>query len=284
VAPLAVQQQQIDAWSFSCTSPGVKNLVETVDYTNVIDESSEADNVQSKPITCYAAPTSCTLAFVGHSSHLLPYDSATVQATCYGSGGAQTACPPFLWRQNAIGGSITPANTPAGLSPSSTLATMAAPSPQTGRKVNATSTLASYPLYCELPFIVSDGTPIGVDYNLTSLRADAPSALIGQTVHFTTKVTNIGNVNATNSSTTTAVYSPGCTPVKSSYPLPALNVGQSDTDTTLACTCVAAGQQSIRVDANPSPHAQAETTYSNNQKSLTFICRSVAQQTCVDFI
>jgi len=285
VAPLSVQQQQTDGWNFNCTSAGVKNLVETVDYFNVINESSENDNTQSKPITCYTAPTSCILNFTGPDfPPFNSYATSGVLASCF-AGGVQTACPPFLWQQNANGGSMSPANTPAGLAPSSTLTLTNAPVPQLGRKVNATSTLPGIPLYCEIAFIVSGGAAVGPDYTVTSIQPSPAPADIGQTVHFTTTVANIGNVNATNDSTSVATYSAGCTPVKSSYFLPHINAGASHTDTSLECICNAAGAQTITVEANPAPHPQYETTYTNNLKTITFICNgSTPPLTCAYFV
>ena len=285
VVPLAVQQQQMDWWDFSCTGPGVKNMVQTVDYTGVINESDE-NNTETKPISCNTVPTSCNLTFIGHNSTFYQYEWAPVQATCF-AGGAQTACPPFLWQQNAVGGSMNPINTNAAWTPNSTLFMTGSVTTQLGRKVNATSTLGAVPLYCELPFNVSDGSPIGPDYIVQSIIPDHPSAALGQVVQFTVTVFNQGNVNATNDSTSAAVYSPGCEIItgRDSYFLPHIDAQDSDTSVEeLACTCRAVGTQNITVTANPS-HAQWETNFGNNDLTQTFICQAPFQTiTCSYFV
>ena len=284
VIALPVNGEQNDSWDFVCTSPSAI-MNETVDFYNVINESDE-NNTELKTISCNAVPDSCNLSFVGHSSTLLPYDSATVQATCY-NGGVQTACPPFLWQQNAIGGSMNPANTIASWLPNSTLATFMAPSPQIGMKVNATSTLSGAPLYCELLFTVSDGTPIGPDYVVTSILPDHSPTGIGQVVQFTVTVLNQGNVNATNDSTSTATYSPGCEVItnRDSYFLPHIDAQASDISVNeLACTCRVSGTQNITVTANPT-HVQNETDFTNNARTQTFICQVAVQPiTCAYFV
>lgn len=277
VVPLAVLQEQIDPWNFTCTSPSAI-LEETVDFTNAIDESNEFDNVQSKPIACYTAPLSCNLAFVGHNSTLFPPDSAQVQATCF-AGGVQTACPPFLWQQNIAGGNMFPPNTPADWMPNSTLSIFSISATQLGGKVNATSTLPSIPIYCELPFIASNGSAIGPDYVVTTIIPDHPVADLGQVVQFTVTVRNQGNVNAINDSTSTAVYSPGCEIItgRDSYFLPHIDAQDSKTSANeLACTCRAYGAQNITVTANPM-HAQWETNFNNNDRTQPFICQAPAQ-------
>ncbi len=274
VVPLAANAQQADWSNLSCASAGAKNIVERVNNYGNVTESTYADNEQAWSVACYNPPDSCNLSFVGHSSTLFINDFAQVQAACY-NGGAQTACPPFLWQQNALGGAMSPINTPANFAPNSTLITFMAPSPQLGRKMNATSALSGVPLYCELPFTVSDGSPIGPDYIITSIQPDHPTSAIGQVVQFTVTVLNRGNVNATNISISTAIFSPGCTIItnKDSYSLPAIPAHASDISVNkLACTCFSAGAQNITVSANPT-HAQSETDFTNNDRTEPFICQ-----------
>ena len=273
VAPLAVNAQQVDSREFACDSPGTKSLIERVDFYNNISESIESDNQQLWPVACYTAPTSCNLSFDGPGSTLYQYTSAPVHATCF-AGGAQTACPPFLWQQNAAMGSMSPANTIADWTPNSTLSISGPVATQLGRKVNATSTLAGVPLYCELPFTVSDGSPIGPDYIVPSIVPDHPSTALGQVVHFTVTVTNQGNVNATNDSISAAAFSSGCEMVRDSYSLPPINALASHVSTNvIACICRIAGTQNITVSANPT-HAQWETDFGNNDGARTFICQA----------
>ena len=274
VAPLAVGQEQNDSWNFICTTPSAL-MNETVDFTKVINESSEADNSDTKLATCYAPPTSCNLSFAGPDFPPFgTYDSSLVVATCF-AGGVQTACPSFFWQQNAQGGSMSPANTQASLSPNSTFTLFNAPTPQIGRKVNATSTLSGVPLYCELPFDISS-TPVGPDYIVTSIIPDHPTAALGQVVQFTVTVFNQGNVNATNDSTSTAAFSPGCEIIthRDSYFLPHIDAQDSDISINeIACTCRVAGTQNITVTANPT-HVQWETDFNNNDRTQAFICQA----------
>ncbi|MFA6907733.1 MAG: CARDB domain-containing protein, partial [Candidatus Micrarchaeia archaeon] len=285
IAPLAVNAQQVDGWIFTCSSPGAKSMVETVDNGNAIDELLETDNTQALPVMCNAKPTSCSLAFAGSQPPFGTFSSSAVVATCF-AGSAQTPCPPFLWQQSATGGSMSPANTPSGAAPSSTLSLSNAPTPQIGEKVNATSTLTSIPLYCELPFDISN-TPIGPDYVVTSILPDHPTVALNQVVQFTVTVFNQGNMDAVNDSISTAAFSPGCTVVsgRDSYPLPPINAQASGISVNrLACTCVAAGTQSITVTANPT-QAQWETDFANNDRVQSFICQAPFQTiTCSYFV
>ena len=282
VPALPAGNSQNNTWELECSSQGQKRLNATVDAYDDLPESNEYDNEMSLPIACYVPPDACALSFVNHKPVFSPLDLAVVRATC-SNGGMLTACPPFSWKQNAISGSIFPANTSAEIFPESTLRLFGAPVPQISRKVNVTSTMEEIPLYCEIYFDVSDGTPIGPDYEAT-VKPDTPSGLIGQTIHFTTTVKNIGNVNATNESTTIVSYSDGCTPLPpDSYPLPALDAGESHVDHSFACTCNKVGSQTITVNANPT-QAQYEVSYANNEKTITFLCMTVVQWTCSYFI
>jgi uncharacterized repeat protein (TIGR01451 family) len=284
VPALQAGQQQTDSATFICSSIGAKVLTETVDYFNNISESNENDNSQSKQVSCYPEPANCTLSFVNHAPQFSQNDFAQVRATCF-AGMMQTACPPFLWQQNAAGGSMSPQNTNASLHPESTLILSSAPMPQIARKVNATSTAPFLNLYCELPFDVAEGA-IGPDYKVTSITsAPLRPALLGEDVHFTVEVSNIGNVNATNDSISTATFSSGCVPVnnKDSYNLPPIPAQGHNLNSELACTCTAPGLQSVTVFANPT-HAQWETNFDNNNLTYTFPCQTVVQRTCSDFI
>jgi uncharacterized repeat protein (TIGR01451 family) len=281
--PLVVNAQQVDSWAFTCSGNGTQSLVERVDHFSNISESNENDNTQTWPIACYTAPDRCSLAFVNHNATFFSPDSALVRATCF-AGAAQTACPPFLWQQTAAGGSMNPTNTNISLLPNSTLSLSGILPTQLGRKVSATSTNA-LDVYCELPFSVSDGSPIGPDYIVPSVIPDHPTTGIGQTVHFTVTVTNRGNVNATNDSTSTAAYSPGCEIVTDSYFLPHIDALASHiSSNVLACTCRTSGLQNITVSANPT-HAQWETDFNNNAGVSTFICQAPFQAiTCSYFV
>jgi len=274
VAPLAAGLEQNNTWDFICTTPTAL-MNETVDFTNVINESDETDNSDTRLAACYAQPTSCNLSFAGPDFPPFgTYDSSLVVATCF-AGGVQTACPSFFWQQSAVGGSMSPANTPASMSPNSTLALFNAPTPQIGMKVNATSTLSAIQIYCELPFDISS-TPVGPDYVVTSIIPDHATAALGQVVQFTVTVFNQGNVNATNDSTSTAIYSPGCEIIthRDSYFLPHIDAQDSDISVDeLACTCRVAGTQNITVTANPA-HVQWETNFNNNDGAQSFICQA----------
>ena len=284
VAPLAVNAQQADSWAFTCLHLGTANLVQAVDNTSAIGESSEIDNVETKPIDCNTPPTSCNLSFVGHNSTVYASDSALVRATCF-AGASQTACPPFLWQQTAVGGSMSPTNTNASMLPNSTLLTSGSVATQLGMKVTATSTSPSLDISCELPFNMSDGSPIGPDYIIPSITPDHASTALGQVVHFTVNVKNIGNVDAVNGSTSVAAFSSGCTPSATQYSLPPLKVSQVDINSDLACTCNSAGLQNITVTANPAPHAQWETNFNNNGGTHSFICQPPFQViTCSYFV
>jgi hypothetical protein len=102
-------------------------------------------------------------------------------------------------------------------------------------------------------------------------------------VHFTTTVANIGNVNGTNSTTVEATYSAGCSPVAASYNLPPVLVGVPRVDSSLACTCIGPGRQTVTIRANPSQR-QWETSFDNNNRTITFICQTLVQLTCPDFV
>lgn len=282
VPGLQAGQQQTNTATFICSSTGAKALTETVDFTGAIAESNENDNYQSKQVSCYPEPTNCTLSFVNHAPQFSQNDFAQVRATCF-AGMLQTACPPFLWQQSAQGGMMSPPNTSAALHPESMLVLSSAPMPQIAKKVNATSTLPFLNLYCELLFDVNDGSPIGPDYVVSSISSTPHPALIDDVVHFTVKVSNIGNVNATNASTSEAIYSSGCMPIDSVYNLPPIDAGKFHLNSELKCQCIAPGLQSITVAANPS-HAQWETNFNNNNLTYTFPCQTVAQRTCSDFI
>ena len=276
VAALATNAQQVDSWVFTCLYSGINNLTEHVNYYYNVSESNYTDNEQIQPIACYAAPDSCNLTFVGHNATLFASDSALVQATCF-SGSAQTACPSFLWQQTAVGGSMYPTNTNISLLPNSTLSMSSPVTTQLGMKVNVTSTLPGVPLYCELPFNVSNGSAIGPDYIVSAIVPDLPTTGLNQPVHFTVTVTNQGNVNATNVSTSVASYSLGCEPITSSYVLPKIAAQASHVSVNvLACTCRLPGLQSITVTANPT-HVQDETNFLNNDLTIQFICQAPPQ-------
>jgi len=214
IFPLAVQQQQMNWWDFSCTSAGTKNLVETVNIHLNVTESTTADNVQVWPISCSNVPTSCNLSFAGPNyPPFQTFANSMVAATCY-NGNSVTACPPFYWQQTANNSSMSPVYTNASWSSNSTLTITNADTPQIGRKVIATSTLSGVPLACELPFDISNSA-VGPDYTVTSISPAPQPATYGQTIHFTVRVTNIGNVDAVNNSNSIATYSAGCTPVTS---------------------------------------------------------------------
>ena len=252
-----------------------------MDFLGNVTESNENDNYQAKQVSCYPEPTNCTLSFVNHAPQFSSNDFAQVQAAC-SSGMLQTACPSFLWQQTATWGSMSPPNTNAALHPESTLILSSAPMPQIARKVNATSTMPYIYLYCELPFDVAE-CAVGPDYTVTSIISTPHPALIDDVVHFTVKVSNIGNVNATNASAGEAAYSGGCAPIDSVYNLPPIDAGKSHLNSELKCKCIAPGLQSITVAANPS-HAQWETNFNNNNITYTFPCQTVVQRTCADFI
>ncbi len=283
VPALQPNGQQTDSHSFICSGAGNKILNQTVDYFGNIAESNENDNFASKTVACYPVPNNCTLSFWNHAATFAQNDWAQVRASCF-SGVNPTACPPFFWQQNAVGGSMSPQNTPSAFQPHSTLSLSSAPIPQLNKKVSATSTLPSINLYCELLFNVNDGSSIGPDYTVTSITSNPHPALIDDVVHFTVKVKNIGNVNATNDSTSEAVFSSGCTPITSVYKLPPINAGESNLNSDLKCQCNAPGQQSITVTANPPPHAQWETDFDNNDLTYTFQCQADVQLTCAYFI
>jgi len=283
VSPLPAGAQQIDnIWGLSCTSTDTKSIAEYVNLYNTVTESNYLDNTQLWPITCYNAPDSCNLSFSGNTPPFGTYENALVTATCY-NGNVQTACPPFSWAQTANNSSMVPSFTNASLSPNSTLVIFNADTPQIGRKVTASSSLNMLDLSCELPFDISD-QPVGPDYTILSIVASAIPASLGQTIHFTVKVKNIGNVDAVNSSKTDATFSSGCTPVKTSYNFPHLNVNQVDTNSELACTCVSPGWHSILAEANKL-QTQFETTYLNNNKTYSFYCQPNAQiPVCSQFV
>jgi len=277
VSRLSASARQTDKSNFTCTTEGPKPLVETVDLSYTVGESNEDDNERSASITCYMPPTSCKLRFDTNKILFKTGDLSRVFATCFYSGGAtQTACPPFLWQQNAQGGSIIPANTFTTMFPYSTLLISGSVATQLERKVNATSTLPGMSFSCELPFNVSDGSPIGPDYVVKSIIPAPSTADLDETVQFTVTVTNQGNVNATNVSRSTVTYSSGCAPVGAAhYSLPALEVDELHVNSNFACICKEAGAQNITVTANPE-QTQWETDFNNNARTQSFICQASA--------
>jgi hypothetical protein len=282
VPPLSSGSRQTNSASFTCTSAGLKNVVEIVDLLDTVFESNENDNNQSFPIACYTAPTSCNLSFAANSPPFSTSESALVQATCYYADGAiQTACPSFDWQQNANNSSMSPTNTPAAMLPRSTLVISNADTPQIGRKVAVTTAVMD--MSCELPFDISE-TPVGPDYAIISMASSPIPASLGQTVYFTVRVQNIGNVDAVNNSKTYATFTPGCTPVKTDYDLPPLTVSQINTNSELACTCASPGWQSVSVIANQQ-QTQWETTFLNNNAIYLFYCQATSRPlVCSDYV
>ncbi|MFA6328313.1 MAG: CARDB domain-containing protein [Candidatus Micrarchaeia archaeon] len=283
IAPLANGSRQDDAWLFTCSSPGTSNITERVDFQDSINESIEGDNFQEQPIICSPVPDRCTLSFVNHNSTIKPSELVVVLANCT-SKGQVAACPPFYWNQTANETELNPVYTGASFYPNSTLFVHNNAPQQLGMKVNVASTLLAIPLHCELGFDISE-RPVGPDYTVTSIIPDNSTAGLGQVVHFNVSVKNIGNVNATNDSTSEAAFSSGCTPIGLlQYDLPHLDVNETDINSDLACTCEVAGLQNITVNANPT-HVQWETDYDNNARTQTFICQGPAQPvTCSYFV
>ncbi len=265
--------------AYSATAPqSGAILVQCENAAQCINTCSAGVNVSKIPVRM-----DCSL--LNHSSLFAPGDWALVQANCTDAQSQVTACPALSWltrNQPIIGGSFNPNPTQAMLRPTTNFSVSPdAPINQNGL-IDAVSSNPLIPgLMCRAAIGISVND-IGTDYNLTDINTNPKNVLVGQKVKIDVEVQNIGNVNATNW-TSTRITGANCVPSQQDKSLKPLDVGESFTHFDFECTCAQAGWNTFTAEANVNRN-QYETTYANNKKDGQYYCKIVTQLTCADFV
>jgi len=267
-------------FSVSLTAPPQSGgiLVQCQNPASCINTCNAQVNV-SRP------PASMECYLLNHGPLFAPGDWSLVQANCLDDRGGVTECPQLNWitRNRHIDGSqFIPNPTNVSIKPTTNFSIdMTAPVPQYG-VIDAVGTIpgSGTAITCSPAGINMSVVNIGPDYNLTLITHDPLIAIIGQPVKISVTTTNIGNQNATNT-TTTKLTGEGC--VEQFGTLQRLNVGETFTQSTFTCTCTKPGWNNINATVNIYQN-QYETTYANNKMSSQYYCRTVAQMTCADFV
>ncbi len=222
---------------------------------------------------------------INHSNRFTPGDWSWVQGNCTNTVlGMPTACPELEWYTRddlIIGSDFEPNPTLQQFSPLTNFSIEeTAPTPQSGL-IDATSNASIVPgLVCEAAISILVDDEFGPDYKMVKVTPSSFIVNIGETVDLEVVISNIGNMDAENY-TTTRLTGVDCTlQEKQLRPLVQTEVY---TQTGFSCTCTTPGIHTVYASANVYK-TQYETNYSNNDGSTVFFCGIVSQLTCPDFV
>jgi hypothetical protein len=236
-------------------------------------------------LTFSPKPTNLTCGLVNHTHLFLKNDWAYVEGNCTKAGiPGLVACPRLRWSTTIANGQFDPAVTPRIVHPLTNFSTNNAPVPQTG-SINAQSEEPGFPLLtCANPVLVQVVNGIGPDYIISHIRPSRDIVPIGQSLVVEVRVTNIGNVNVTNVTTTT-MYGANCTAsgLDEGRPTPGLAVGETSPLLSYTCTCGSYGLKRAVAEANY-PRSIYEYDYANNQGLAVFYCGNTYAPVCADYV